>query len=217
MLFSSAQALSQKYEVGPFLGGANYIGDVGNSTYINPQTPVFGGLYKFNGSPRHSYRLSLLYANIEANDEDSNNSRRQQRGYSFSRNILEASAGLEFTFWEFDLNSFRNQGTPYLYTGLNYYFADRFTLGGTNRAVTKQMEFSVPLAAGYKQQLNSFLTGGIEIGARYAFTDNFDGSNDPSNENSYKFGNSNTNDWYVFTGIYLTFYFGRQPCYNNFE
>ena len=39
----------------------------------------------------------------------------------------------------------------------------------------------------------------LEVGARYTFTDNLDGSN-PKNDNLIKFGNINNNDWYVFQG-----------------
>jgi hypothetical protein len=59
----------------------------------------------------------------------------------------------------------------------------------------------------------------MEIGARYTFTDNLDGSNPDTglaNNESLKFGNINSDDWYVFTGMTLTFTFGRQPCYCNF-
>ena len=223
------QTYSQNFEIGPFIGGANYIGDVGNTTYINPNTPVFGGLVKWNRSDRHSFRFSLLYAKLEADDAKSNEGRRLQRGYSFSNTLAEASLGLEFTFWEWDLHSNTYQSTPYLYSGINYYFAKHYML--KNRAYTNpranelqeagnNWEFSIPLVMGYKQTLNNFMAGGIEIGARYTFTDNLDGSQ-PSevdgDYNLYDFGNRNTTDWYVFTGIYLTFNFGRgSDCFNKY-
>jgi len=45
-LFTPFIMQSQTYEVGGYLGMANYIGDVGKTTYISPKTPVFGGLFK---------------------------------------------------------------------------------------------------------------------------------------------------------------------------
>ena len=224
--FCSNQTYSQNFEIGPFIGGANYIGDVGNSTYINPQDLVFGGLVKWNRSDRHAFRFSLLYANIEADDARSNDTRRQQRGYSFKNTIMEASLGLEFTFWEWDLHSNTYQSTPYLYTGINYYFSNHFML--TNNAYSQpnvlkkagnNWEFSIPLVMGYKQTINSFLAGGIEIGARYTFTDNLDGSQPSEVDPDYRlkdFGNRNTTDWYVFTGIYFTINFGSRSCYNEY-
>jgi hypothetical protein len=55
---------------------------------------------------------------------------------------------------------------------------------------------------------------GFESGARYAFQDDLDGSN-PTNDNlsNARFGNLNSNDWYVFTGFTLTYTFGDKPCF----
>lgn len=228
LLICGNRAHSQNFEIGPFLGGANYIGDVGNTTYINPNTPVFGGLLKWNRSERHAFRFSLLYASIEAGDSKSNERRRQQRGYSFSNSIAEASLGLEFTFWEWDLHSNTYQSTPYLYTGINYFFSKHYML--QNRAYTNprnnmleeaghNWEFSLPIVMGYKQTLNSTFSAGMEIGARYTFTDNLDGSHPSAVDGAYvlkDFGNSNTSDWYVFTGIYITINFGHRSCYNEY-
>ena len=228
--FCGNQANSQNFEVGPFIGGANYIGDVGNTTYINPNTPVFGGLLKWNRSDRHAFRFSILYAKLEADDAKADDTRRQQRGYSFSNTLAEASLGLEFTFWEWDLHSNTYQSTPYLYSGINYYYAKHFML--RNEAFTNpranrleeagnNWEFSIPIVMGYKQTLTSFMAAGIEIGARYTFSDNLDGSHPSAVDRSeyYRtrdFGNRNTTDWYMFTGIYLTFNFGHRDCYNKY-
>jgi hypothetical protein len=36
---------AQIHEIGVFLGGSNFIGDVGSTTYIAPKEPAFGILY----------------------------------------------------------------------------------------------------------------------------------------------------------------------------
>jgi hypothetical protein len=53
----------------------------------------------------------------------------------------------------------------------------------------------------------------LEMGA-LTLTDNLDGSN-PKKESlkSSQFGNINNNDWYVFSGLTLTYTFGEKPCY----
>jgi restriction endonuclease S subunit len=63
---------------------------------------------------------------------------------------------------------------------------------------------------------NSIL--GAEIGVRYTFTDNLDGSN-PINSNFavYQFADINNNDWYVFSGISFTYTFTRKPCRDCFD
>jgi hypothetical protein len=44
MLFCLQAGTSQTYELGGFIGGANVIGDVGNTTYINPNTLAIGAI-----------------------------------------------------------------------------------------------------------------------------------------------------------------------------
>ncbi len=219
-------AFSQQFEIGAFAGGANYIGDVGNTTYIMPSGLVLGGIAKWNRSDRHSFRLSLLYGEVSANDAESRQVRRQQRGYSFTNHIAEASLGIEFNFYTFDLSEPVQQSTPYLYSGLTYFNSKHHYLSanrpanGTLQPQGDNWEFSIPMVLGYKQTITRRIIGAIEIGARYTFTDNIDGSNpqellgrrDPPRE----FGYTNTTDWYVFSGLSLTFTFGRESCYSHF-
>ena len=72
-----------------------------------------------------------------------------------------------------------------------------------------------------KMRLNQFLVIGAEVGARYTFTDNLDANNpEKSNVNQQldvDFGNIFSDDWYVFSGVTLTYTFGRKPCSDCFE
>jgi hypothetical protein len=70
------------------------------------------------------------------------------------------------------------------------------------------------MIVGFKGRLASNLVLGAEIGARLAFADDLDGSN-PTNKGlkPLAFGNTHSNDWYVFTGITLTYTFGNKPCF----
>jgi len=71
-------------------------------------------------------------------------------------------------------------------------------------------------SVGFKFNPNPFFVLGFEVGARYALTDNLDGSNPENqyaNNLNYKFGNINNNDWYIFTGFTISFTFGDLPCY----
>jgi hypothetical protein len=220
MIFCTTYTYSQTYEIGGFVGGANYIGDVGNSSYINPNSLVGGLLFKWNRSDRHSFRFSLLHAEINADDANSDEPRRQQRGYDFTNNITEASLGIEYTFWEWNLHNGKRQAVPYLYTGLTGFYANQIFLDGTElKRGGDNVNIAIPAVIGFKATIGRHLIAGVEFGARYTFTDNLDGSNPEeldSNGNAQPFGNINTNDWYVFTGITLTYSFGRKPCYCNF-
>jgi outer membrane protein W len=207
---------AQIHEIGVFLGGSNYIGDIGSTTYIAPKEHAFGILYKWNKSPRHSYRFSYTQSKIVANDKESKEPSRKARGYSFENNIKEVSLGLEFNFFDFNLHDTKKKITPYVYSGLTYFFYDEFYLSNGNIISNNKNRnsFGIPMNIGVKSNINSHTILAFEIGARYTFTDNLDGSNlENVNSINLKFGNINNNDWYVFSGLTLTYTFGNTPCY----
>lgn len=222
LIFGSLTAQGQTYEIGAVLGGSNYIGDVGKTNYINPNNVMFGGILKWNRSARHSFRFTLIHSQISADDADSKENRRAQRGYSFKNSITEASLGLEYTFWDFSMYSGKPASAPYLYTGLTYFKYNALFLDPNTATIKKYdnaWDFAIPIVVGYKTTVGTKMILGFEIGARYTLTDDLDGSNpvkDLENNESLKFGNVNSDDWYVFTGVTLTFTFGRKPCYCNF-
>tara|TARA_R110002049_G_scaffold213973_3_gene385514 strand:- start:466 stop:1152 length:687 start_codon:yes stop_codon:yes gene_type:complete len=207
---------SQINEIGIFAGGSNFIGDVGATNYISPNSPTLGLIYKWNASPRHSWRASLIYSDLKAKDKQSDDPRRVQRDYNFDSNLLEIAAGIEFTFLDFDLHAGEKIGTPYLYTGIsiakhdNYYFVNGVQTPENNSS----WAYGIPMALGFKTNFLGNFIFGIEIGARYTFSDEIDGSiPDTASLQQYRFGNINNNDWYVFSGITLTYTFGENPCY----
>lgn len=208
---------AQINEIGVFLGGSNFVGDVGSTTYIAPEKLAFGVLYKWNKSPRHSYRFSYTQSTIAGNDADSDETGRIRRGYRFENNVKELSAGLEFNFFDFNLHDYHPKITPYIYSGLSYFIYDGLYRYDTSPNVLQSVNSSsvaIPITLGIKSNITPHFVLGAEVGARYTFTDNIDGSNpNTNNPDILKFGNLNNNDWYVFSGITLTYTFGQKPCY----
>ena len=217
-LFSIQISSAQINEFGIFVGGSNFIGDVGATNYIAPKNAAFGAIYKWNRSPRHSYRISLMYSQLEGIDTDSDDPSRQIRGFEFTNDILELSAGMEFTFLPFDLHDGGFISTPYLYTGVSVAKHDNFFYNNDGDIVsenTSSFAFGIPMVLGYKAAISTDFVLALEIGARYTFSDELDGSipDFGDADSSVSFGNVNNNDWYVFTGITLTYTFGRNPCF----
>ena len=211
---------AQTYEVGLFAGGANVIGDVGRTNYILPSGPAVGGIFKWNKSKRYAWRASVIYGSFTADDTKSSKSSREQRGFVIDNSVLEGSVGLEFNFVEYNLHKLGPAFTPYLYTGLTYFRYDfnYFDAQQVQDINQKEGSSAIPMTVGAKYRLNQFLILGAEIGARYTFTDNLDGSNpEGSNFEQFRFGNILSDDWYVFTGFTLTYTFGRKPCQDCFE
>lgn len=203
---------AQIHEIGVFLGGGNYIGDVGPTTYIAPNETAFGLLYKWNKSPRHSYRFSYIQSKITSNDLDSKETSRNQRDYRFENDLKEVSLGLEFNFFEFNLYESSTKITPYVASGLNYFLA-KYTLTNAKADETvedsteRRKSIAIPMIIGIKSNIIPNFVLALETGARYTLTDNIDGSFNQD------FGNTNNNDWYVFSGVTLTYTFSNKACY----
>lgn len=230
-IFSCFAMVSQTYEVGLTIGGTNFVGDVGRTRFVDFTDPGFGIIAKWNRSDRHSFRFTALYLPISDDDVEGQGSRREFRGFSFKNSIKEFSLGIEYTFWEWNLHEGDQQLTPYLYTGITVMNHGDLARTPGDRGPVEIKSFgndwnmAIPAVIGVKASIFSKLVIGFEIGARYAFTDNLDGS-EPENLNipnvpntiplDLSFGNPNKNDWYFYNAMTLTYTFGRKPCYCKF-
>lgn len=213
LLSLSLSSKAQIHELGVFAGGANYIGDVGPTDYISPNNLALGVVYKWNKSPRHSWRASFTYGKLTSDDADSDMSARQQRDYKFENSVKELSLGLEFNFFDFNLHEDEIKFTPYVYGGVSYFWSDELYIqNGETRRGDSKGNVAIPMTVGIKSNLFPNFVLGFEVGARYTFTDNLDGSNHPDYP-QLAFGNINSDDWYVFSGFTLTYTFGNKPCY----
>lgn len=208
------QANAQINELGIFAGGANYIGDIGPTDYISPSEPAIGILYRWNRSPRHSWRASFTYAKVASDDADSEISARKQRNLSFENTVKELSAGMEFDFFEFNLHEDGFKVTPYVYSGVSYaWYKDKYFNNGQTIENETKGALAIPMVVGLKAHIVRELVLGFEVGARYTFTDNLDGTNPEGDDEVFSFGNRNSKDWYVFSGFTLTYTFTDKPCY----
>jgi hypothetical protein len=220
ILLHFAFAKAQTYEIGVFAGTSNVVGDVGSTEYIQFNDVAIGGVFKWNRSSRHSFRASIISANMVGDDNDSDDVSRDLRGLKYNYSLIEASLGMEYTFWDWELYSERPQLVPYLFTGLTVFQYSSFALNNTNELeeYDKSVNIALPIIFGVKTNIIPELILAAEIGARYTFTDNLDGSNPDGDMDvdSLKFGNINNRDWYIFSGVTLTYTFGRKPCYCNF-
>ena len=238
MTLFSTELKAQDNEIGFFLGGTNYIGEVGPTTYIDPLRGEYsrfkilqnnegatinytiGLLYRKNLSNRFAVRIQYSYANIGSNDNWSGSAiYRKERGKKFENRINEINLGLDFNFLEFETSSIDFQFSPYVNSGISYFRYDTLhypTGKNTAQSYGKANDFSIPVTIGIKiKPIDSFIIG-FETSARHSFTDNLDGSypkfDDSVIYSQKPFSNNLSKDWYVFSGITLTYLFGNYEC-----
>ena len=89
----------------------------------------------------------------------------KERAYNFTNGLIELSAGLEFTFLDFNLHEVGNKSTPYIATGVtfsnfdNYYFNDSGERISEN---TTSNGYGIPMIIGFKTTLTDSLIFAIE-------------------------------------------------------
>lgn len=223
--FSTVHIFSQDNEIGIFAGGSNYIGDVGPTTYVSPfsynaSTNYVGGvIFRKNFNERISARAKFNYSKIGSSDNwPQTADYRQQRGKYFKNRVVEVGLGIDFNFFEFDVYESTLQMTPYISTGISFFGYDPLKYDKSESMATQYGDassISVPITLGYKiKPLRDFIIA-FEITANHSFTDNLDGSR-PDKKfliSSDYFGSTLSKDWYVFSGISITYLFGKKKCY----
>ena len=223
--FSTVHIFSQDNEIGIFAGGSNYIGDVGPTTYISPfsynaSTNYVGGIiFRKNFNERISARAKFNYSKIGSSDNwPQTADYRKERGKYFKNKIIEFGLGIDFNFFEFDVFESSLQMTPYISTGISYFLYDALRYQQTESKAIKYADaynLSLPITLGYKiKPLKDFIIA-FEITANHSYTDNLDGSRPSEKQlsSSDYFGSTLSKDWYVFSGISITYLFGKKKCY----
>ena len=216
-----ANIFAQLHEVGATIGGSNYSGDIGSPTLVIPNAPAFGLIYKYNRNPRISYRASFTAMKIKANNADSKNEIRQLFDTPVNKTVSELTAGIDFNFFDYTISHWHKSHTPYLIFELAAFHYKAAEGTADNYSYKNKFGIALPFGAGYKVQISDKLILGAEIRIRYSFTDDLDDSQFYKNEiltdhpENAKFGDSNTNDWYAFTGFTLSYTFGRTRYYST--
>ncbi|RLK06995.1 type IX secretion system protein PorG [Tenacibaculum discolor] len=205
---------SQTHEIGFFAGGSNYVGDIGSTNYIYPNEFAGGLVYKYNLNPRIALRGTYTYIPVSGNDNDADNAFRQNRGISFSNTIHEFAAGVEFNFFDYNINDYRTTFTPYILAevaAFNYKSPEP-TSSSNTILLKNKFSYTVPVGIGLKGRLADNFAIAFETSVRFTFVDDIDFTTDRIN--SLDFG-GNGNDWYVFSGVSIVYTFGRPPCFGG--
>ena len=163
-------AFSQSYgEVGLFVGGSTFIGDVSSSITKNTHLAV-GLNYRQNFNSRWALNFAIRSAQLSGDDANSNSNFELQRNLSFQSNAIELATMVEFNFFEF--NPYSPQSffqitdvfTPYIFVGISAFrFNPKAYLSGNlyelQPFATEGVDYSrvavaIPVGFGFKFRLS---------------------------------------------------------------
>jgi hypothetical protein len=187
---SKAQELYRN-EVGVFLGGSYYNGDLNPNKHFL-QTKFAGGiLYRYNITPRWALKVTALIGGLEGSDAKSKFN--EERNLSFRSYIFEFSPQIEFNFLQYILGDKKHFISPYIFAGASVFnFNPQATLNSTKYSLHalgtegqgttlegKKNPYSltsiaIPFGIGVKISPARFLSLGLEWGIRKTFTDYID-------------------------------------------
>lgn len=176
---------AQLGEIGGFVGGSYYLGDINPSKQFS-QTQIAEGLFfRYNFDSRLALRLSAYRGKLKSDDKIVKYN--EKRGLKFQSKINEASLQFEFNFFRYYIGSSINYYTPYIFGGISYFTfkpeADGYDLRalGTEGQNTPTGDkkyslngISIPFGIGVKYSLSNKFGLGLEWGLRKTFTDYID-------------------------------------------
>ena len=234
LLFSGA-AFAQRSDVGIFIGSSYYTGDLNPGKPFNKPLPAYGALYRFNFNPRVAIKAGLTVTQLQASDYITKF--QPERGLFFNSNLVEGSAQLEISFYEFKVDGDTHPISPYLFAGIGY---SSFKIKKSNNtfvtlATGDVKDFNsltsdpknpivndpqnnintslplpnIPFGLGIKYNPFTNISMGLEWGLRKPF-----GKNADKLDNVYQQGIrvSSANDWYAFAGFWIAI---RLNMFNN--
>lgn len=196
----SCVGLSQRTsEVGPFLGGTYYLGDL-NQKHFFMSRSAFGMVHRYILNAHFSLKNSFLYGIVAGDDSKSNNRNQIKRNLHFRSSILDIATELEFNFFPFDQqkqtvkpNAERYYFSPFVFIGISLFsFNPQANYSGTwfelqplgtegqgtiaypNKSKYPLTQLSIPLGGGVKYYITKKITLAFEWGIRKTFTDYLD-------------------------------------------
>ena len=180
-------------DVGVFLGGSYYIGDLNPSKHFFMTQPAIGLFYRYNLNYRVAFRGGFNYGTIQADDSQSSNPDQLERNLNFKSRIVELYTQAEFNFWEYRVGHTDFIFAPYIFAGLAVFqFNPQANVGNqwidlqplategqkTSQNPTlkpyKLYQMSIPFGIGFKLSFSNQIGLGFEWGPRKTFTDYLD-------------------------------------------
>lgn len=186
LIFISFSLHAQTWEVGGFLGGSTYMGDLNQNNPVKVSGFAVGAFVKRNFDGYFSAKLNYTFGQISGADNSSHNPQIRQRNLSFNTQLNELAVIGEFNFLKYIPQAGENRYTPFIYLGAGVvgYNPRADYQGGTydlRPLMTEgqpkpysKMAPTFPYGVGFKYNFSGTWNLIADIGYRHPFTDYLD-------------------------------------------
>lgn len=191
-----------RYDVGPVVGIAGYLGDLNESNMYKHPGIAGGGIFRYVLNSRWAFKGNLVYARLSGDSRDLGNQFVHEEPIKFSTNAVDLSATAEFNFFHFGIGPrYKNYKriTPYMTLGLG--LTAGFGKGYSN------VSFTLPMGVGVKYKLKERLNLGFEFTMRKDFGDGLDGLGDLR---GIKHGFAKNTEWHSLALFTVTYEFSKR-------
>lgn len=183
-IFFNFLIFAQHNDIGIFLGGSYYLGDLNPSKQFFLSQPALGLVYSYNFNSRISLRFNLFDGEIEGSDAKAKFN--EIRNLSFRSNIGELSTQLEINFLPYLTGKKEHPFSPYVFGGISLFkFNPQAEYNGKwydlqplkTEGETKPynlISVGIPFGMGIKMNISKRVAVDLEWGLRKTFTDYLD-------------------------------------------
>ncbi len=202
-VFGNTALAQRTKEIGLMAGGSYYMGDVNHSKLFYNTQLAYGALYKQSLNDHNSYRMQIVGQKVVGDDADFESGYQKARDHNFETNLYEIGGQYEFNFLPYNPRKYLNT-TTYITLGMSVVYI---------KNTQKIFRPSAIMGIGGKQAVGKRLTVGLEWTYKYAFTDDLDDLSQSQIDKNLspalnkQRNNNNTNDWYSFVGIVISYNF----------
>lgn len=189
------QTFGEKSELGFFVGGSYYTGDLNRMGHFRQVSMGGGAIYRYNVNPRLTLRTTAYVGQIQGDDAKSKNGFYQNRNLNFNSILAEGAFGVEFNYLTYITGRTIGQRywfSAYMFTQLaGFYFNPKTEFEGnsyelqplgtegqgtslSNEGNYSRFQVSMPLGLGFKMNLSKKVQFFVEYGIRLTFTDFLD-------------------------------------------
>lgn len=179
-------------EIGGFVGGSYYIGDINPGIPFRQTSLGYGVLFRYAVNGRWAIKLNLYEGALKGDDEIVKYN--EDRSLQFKSEITELATVAEFNFLPYFTGSRKNFITPYLFGGVGVVFhnpkvgdvklRDKYTEGQEDAEFLNPdnsadrnystAAFCVPFGVGVKYSFSKRIAMSLEWGMRKTWSDYMD-------------------------------------------